>query len=354
MLKRGAKKTDRSLKLILSIVFSAALIQQSVPPVFAYTSLLNRTDRLSSSTISAIARHDVRFTITDFVNPVGSIRIEFCANDPLPEQPCTPPVGFDASSANLIGQSGETGFSIHANSDANNIILTRVPDVVSTPNVQYEFSNITNPSTIGTFFVRLYTFSSDDATGTAIQAGGIALSVNDQFNVSTEVLPFLRLCVAVTIVGFDCNTATSFFIDMGEFSLSQARVASTEIVAATNAPFGYSITVSGTTLTSGTNVITPLGVQAPSSPGNSQFGINLRANGSPAIGADPVGPGTASPAAAYNSPNNFRFVPGDVIASSPGTNDYRKFTVSYIANISGSQAPGIYATTLTFICLANF
>ena len=349
-------RTHYLLKLVTgTVLLTAALIFGSVPPsVYAATLLLNRSDMLSDSTVGAAAEHNLTFTITDVATPVGSILIEFCSNDPIPNTPCTAPNGFDASAASLDTQNGETGFSIHPNSTANSIILTRFPVLVSTADVEYIFSNITNPSDVGTFYIRLYTFSSEDASGTNIQEGGIALSANQLFNINTEVPPFLRFCASITIVGFDCSTANSFLIDLGEFSASSTKSAQSEMVAVTNAPSGLSISLSGTTITSGTNIITPLATQTASTPGNSQFGINLRANTSPSIGANPDGPGIAGVNPSYNTPNLYRYRPGDVVASSIGPNDYRKFTVSYIVNINSSQPPGIYATTITFICLANF
>lgn len=356
MRTRGAHQTYSFLKLSLgTALLSMALIIQSVPSsVSAATVLQNRVDRLSDGTVGATATHVVSFTITDFTTPVGSIRLEFCANDPIPDFPCTPPPGFDASAAVLDSQAGETGFSIHPTSNTNRIILSRLPVLVTTADVEYIFNGIVNPSNAGTFYIRLQTFSSDDATGTAVQAGGIALAVNELFNVSAEVPPFLRFCAGITIVNFDCATADSFLIDLGEFSQSLTRSAQSEMVAVTNAPSGFSISLSGTTLTSGTNVIQELSTQTASQAGTSQFGMNLRSNASPPVGAEPVGPGIAAVAAAYNSPNQYRFRAGDVVASSTGPNDYRKFTVSYIANVDAAQPPGIYATTITFICLANF
>lgn len=356
MQTRVSNKRNDSLKLALCLVsIVTALIIQSVPSsVYAATLLLNRTDKMSSGLINSVATHDVSFTITDFASPVGSILIEFCANDPLPGTSCTPPAGFDASSTLLASQSGETGFTIHPNSDANRIILTRFPVLVSNANVEYVFNNIVNPSVVGTFYGRLQTFSSDDATGTSIQEGGIALSVDNQFNVNTEVPPFLRFCAGVIITNYDCSSATSFLIDLGEFSTALTKTGQSQMVAVTNAASGLSITLSGTTLISGSNVITGLSSQTASVAGSSQFGINLRANASPSVGADPVGPGIATVNPNYNTPNLFRFQSGDIVASSATPNDYRKFTVSYIANINASQPPGVYATTITFICLANF
>ncbi len=250
MLKRGANKSNRSLKLILSIVsLVTALTIQLVPSsVIAATLLLNRADRLSTSQISAIANHNISFSITDFSTSVGSIAIEFCANSPIPSDPCTPPPGFDASTTVLTNQSGEVGFTIHASSNNNRIILTRVATIPTASDVSYVFNNITNPSALGTFYVRLQTFTADDATGTDIQSGGIALSTTDTFSVSTEVPPFLRFCASVTIVGFDCATANSFLVDLGEFSTSQTRFAQAEMMAVTNAASGLSISISGTTL----------------------------------------------------------------------------------------------------------
>jgi hypothetical protein len=357
MQARSAKKTDRFRKLIVSIVLLlTALIIQSVPSnyVHAATLLLNRKDKLSNNTASAAADHIITFTFSNFATPVGSIQIEFCSNDPIPSSPCVPPTGFDATGVVFANQAGETGFGLHANSNANNIILSRSATPPTSLNTQYEFQNIINPSVGGTFYVRLRTFTSTDATGISVQEGGIALSINDQFTVGTEVPPFLRFCAGVTIVNLDCSTANSFLIDLGEFSISQTKAAQSEMVAATNAPFGLSITINGTTLTSGNNTITALGAQTASSAGTSQFGINLRANSSPAIGADPTGPGAANPTAAYNIANQYRFQPGDVVATTNQTNDYRKFTVTYIANIDAAQQPGVYATTISFICLANF
>ncbi len=351
----GAKKTDRLHNPILGIVLlTTALIIQSVPFVFAGPLLTNRFDKTSSSQASAVASHLIGFGFTDMATPIGSVEFEFCSNDPIPENACIAPAGFDASAVTLDNQSGETGFSIHANSNANNIIITRVPSAPTVASSSYELNNITNPSALGTYFIRLRTFMADDATGAVVEQGGIALSIDERINVSTEVPPHLTFCVGTTISSFNCASASGFFIDLGELSTDDPKFASSQFMAATNAAFGYSVSVNGTSPTSGINVIPGLPVQAASSPGTSQFGINLRANSAPPEGNEPDGPGTASPTAVYGSANLFRFQTGDTLVSVPNSNDYRRFTVSYLVNISSSQQPGLYSTTLNYICLANF
>lgn len=309
---------------------------------------------MASSTAGAVTTHTVSFRITDFSTPVGSIEMQFCSNDPIPGNVCTAPTGFDINAVILSNQTGESGFIKYSTTN-NRLVLSRPPVLPSavTDSV-YELSNVTNPTVAGTFFVRLRTFSSTDATGSAIQEGGIALSIEPGLTLSSEVPPYLTFCVGITIVNLDCSSANSYLIDFGELSDTKVNKASSQFVSATNAASGYTVTLSGTSLTSGNNVIPGLVTQAGVIPGTSQFGLNLRSNSNPAIGDEPAGPGAAQPTAAYGTPNLYRFNPGDPIVSIGHSSDYRKFTVSYVANISKAQSPGVYATTITYICLANF
>jgi hypothetical protein len=125
------------------------------------------------------------------------------------------------------------------------------------------------------------------------------------------------------------------------------------MVAATNAEGGYNLRVIGGTMASGNNVL-PAMNGAPSQQGVSQFGINLRANTNPIIGQEVTGPGSAGIAAGYNQQNQFRYQSGDVLVSTADPDNFRKFTVSYIVNVASGQPGGVYATTLTYICLGNF
>lgn len=99
---------------------------------------------------------------------------------------------------------------------------------------------------------------------------------------------------------------------------------------------------------------------APST-GTEQFGMNLVDNSSPNIGSDPVrqpdntfANGEAAPG--YNSPNNFKYVVGDIIARS-GTGrawGQTNFTISYIANISNITQAGVYVMHHDLVVVATF
>jgi hypothetical protein len=123
---------------------------------------------------------------------------------------------------------------------------------------------------------------------------------------------------------------------------------------ATNATTGYSITVNGTTLTSGANTITALASQTASTQGNSQFGINLKANTVPSVGTEVAGAGTTTAAATYGTANQFRYVTGDAVATAASADAFRLFTVSYIANVAGNTPAGAYTTSLNYIATATF
>ena len=286
---------------------------------------------------------------------VGSIRLQLCTNDPFVGAPCTAPVGLDFTGATLISQSGMTGFSISAGTTANQLILTRAPSASVPGSVSYTLQNIHNPTTAGTVYGRLETFASTDATGADLDGAGLAVAyTSNALNISTYVPPYLLFCAGNTIQPYDCSTTQGNFIDLGNLTSTRTATGQTQLLAATNADFGYSIRVVGTTLTSGINTIPALQSPDVSRMGVSQFGLNLRANSTPSIGIDPQGNGTAAIASGYDSPNYYKFVSGDLLASTSAPDGYRLFTVSYIANITKSQPAGIYVSTLQYIALASF
>jgi hypothetical protein len=309
--------------------------------------------QLSSSEVGDISNYLLRFHLSTSGN-LGSIDIQFCANDPLIGDPCTVPGGFDAGATVLASQTGPTGFSISGASTVNDIILTRPTSFAPASAASYEFTGITNPSAPGSYYVRVQTFPNSLAIGTASDYGGIAIAFLNQVAISAEVPPFLMFCTGLTIPGFNCANAAGDFIDFGELSSGRASSGSSKMLVATNAGSGYNITVDGPTMASGVNVINGLTTNDVSRPGIGQFGFNLRANTTPPDGSNPTGPGTGNPTAPYNQPNFYRLNSGDVIVTNAGPEDLREFTSSYIVNVPASQAPGIYVTTLTYIALATF
>ncbi len=315
--------------------------------------LADRSLTLSDSRVGATAHYSFRFTPTT-TDQIQLIQLQICANDPFPGTPCTPPAGFDASAAGLMNQSGDTGFTVSNLSTANQIVLERPAAPSNAQPNNYEFSGIVNPLGEGSYYVRLQTFAGNDLSGTANGYGGIAFAINSGVDINATVPPFLLFCVGVTVQGFNCNAVAGNYINFGEFSPRQASQGTTQMLAATNAVGGYTIRVNGHTLTSGNNVIQALAGADISRPGVSQFGLNLRANSAPQGGQDVVGSGSGQPVGSYNQPNFFRFNPGDVVAASNAPDEARKYTTTYMVNVSHDQAPGVYVSTMSYIALGSF
>ncbi|MET1033281.1 MAG: hypothetical protein ABWX94_02170 [Candidatus Saccharimonadales bacterium] len=335
--------------VVLGFVFSAYF---GLIPRVSAEQLGSRSLRTESSIPSAVTRHSFTFSYGASGDSIASIMFEYCTS-PLVQIVCSAPTGMDATTATLTSQTGETGFSIF-DQQPNRIILARAaaqPPIVNPSS--YVFDAITNPSTIGAFYVRISTYTTTDGTGPYTDFGAVAGSTTQSVLISSEVPPILKFCVGITL-GNDCTTADDNFVDLGDMSVSRASRGSSQMIAATNAEFGLAIAAYGTTMTSGNNVIPALSSPTVSAPGNAQFGFNLRDNSDPDIGEEPNGLGISNPVAPYNIQNRYVFNSGDVVATSPAATDSRKFTSSYIVNISPSQPPGVYTATLTYICTATF
>jgi hypothetical protein len=314
----------------------------------------NRSLSLGDSKASVNTTHQISFTYVSAAS-IGSLEFEYCSNSPLPGTACTAPNGFDVTSAVLSSETGVVGYSVHTNTTANRIVLTRVAGAVPPSTAaQYLFSGVINPDAAGSYYLRIGTFASTDGTGARTDEGGVAFSINDPLTVAAYVPPFLLFCTATSIPTNNCSSAVGDFIDFGEFNSQTTSYATTQMIAATNGGDGYTITVSGTTMTSGNNIIDAPITPSTSQIGVSQFGFNLVNNSNPNVGANTVGAGSGLPTNDYDNVNRFMYNETDIVAESSLPTDINKYTVSYIVNIDENQAPGVYSTTLTYTALASF
>ncbi len=344
----------RWLVLVALAVFGiGGIIRQLSLPVYG-AQLGSREMRLTNNEVSAVSDYLLSIVLTT-PGTLGSITVQFCSNDPLQGTVCTAPNGFDDSAAVLSTQTGPGDFAINSSlTTANTLVLSRTAGAVGAIPLSFHFTGITNTSDAGPSYARVTTYASDDATGASSDYGGIAYSINNSLAISALVPPFLTFCTGITITGLNCANAAGDYLDLGELSSKQANKGTSQMLVATNAVDGYFVSVQGTTMTSGNNVIAALAANDVSRPGAAQFGMNLRANATPAVGNDPSGPGVAVPVATYNQPNSYRFVNGDTLVANSVPDDVRLYTASYIVNIAATQAAGVYVSTLTYICLASF
>lgn len=332
-----------------------------------------------------VVNHLFTFTIPTTGTAIGSIKFEYCttaANSPSVPT-CVTPTGMDSTlGATALGsESGASGFTLNKTTNGAPYLTKATAAIPGSGNLIYRLDNVRNPTTEGTFFVRISTYNSIDTTGSPIDTGTVAASTAEQIILNGTMPESLIFCTGADVqktAGVpDCTTATGGSITFNQlFSPTATATAISRMAASTNAGQGYVITVNGPTLTSGANTIAGIATPSASLIGTPQFGLNLRANTAAAAASFP---GTAPldsldidstsdgvnlngrPTTDYATPDTFKFVTGDPVADSnyntTGTadpSDAQIYTVSYIANVPGSQAAGTYTSTLTYICTPTF
>ncbi|CAN5413238.1 hypothetical protein BH10PAT4_BH10PAT4_1030 [soil metagenome] len=308
---------------------------------------------IGSSAPSASSSYTFTFTV-----PTSSLvrSAAFVACD-TPSGTCTMPAGFSASAAVAAQPTnlGDASGWVTTDSTATELRLSKAGNVANPTGSQtVVFSSVTNPSTANaTFFIRMTTYTNANWT-TAIDSGVVAASTAAQIAVSLQVDEALTFCTGTSITGTNCGTAAGSTVNLGIGSTTATSSGTSIMAASTNAANGYTITVSGATLTSGINTITALTSGATSSVGVKQFGLNLVANTTPSVGTGVTGSGTATAVGNYGTSNTFRLGTGESVATIGGVTNANTFTVSYIANIDGSTPAGNYTTTLTYVATPNF
>lgn len=403
-------KSFRLLKTlgILTVVGAIsvqAIFQTSVQASQIETrSLLLQANGSNGGSAPGVAvNHLFTFTVPTAGN-VGSVKIEYCTTAAdVGAQTCQAPPSMSAATATLGSETGITGMSI-TSATQNVVTLTRSPATAVSANtvVTYQLVGVVNPSALKadmvtpepnyTFFARISTYASTDASGTAVDRGTVAASTADPVHLTGTMPESLVFCTGATVpfkLGPDLVTYTTIPDCANATSAADIRFnqlfdpistasATSQMAASTNAGSGYVITVNGATLQSGENSISPIIVTAPSQPGTSQFGMNLKANSAGSLGvavgaevsplpADSVVGGVTYRGQAingYDVVDNYKYVSGDAVADSkngyvpgPGATaatDGQIFTVTYMVNVPGSQPAGDYSTTLTYICTPTF
>ena len=326
-----------------------------VVPAGATTRFENRSLFMNSVTPGATTSYKLSLDYMT-LEPVGSLDLQFCMS-PIPYDPCVKPQGLDITHATLGEQTGEVGFSLQVLSDTH-IILSRSSEMIVGIGSKstYTLENVVNPVDLPqSFSIRLKSHASQNATGPLIDFGSVRGDVGDGITIMTQVPPMLIFCAA-EVVDENCfSTNENYFSDMGTLSKDGTLTAQSQFAVGTNASAGFVVTANGEPLTAGTNVIDGVATPTQSRIGRNQFGINLVANNELNVGHDPEGTWTnALPTADYGQPNMYKYVSGDTIASSPNVSLIKKFTVSYIVNVSPSLRAGVYTTTINYIASGRF
>ncbi len=159
--------------------------------------------------------------------------------------------------------------------------------------------------------------------------------------------PSITFAISDNTVGFGTLSSSAFRCATGDGTGSASEVEAHNMTVNTNASSGYSLSVNGTTLTSGGNTIDAIGsTNTASSVGTEQFGLRMTATGG--VGS------VSSPYAASGFAFDTGSLPDEVASATSGNGVTTTYSVRYLGNISGATEPGSYTSTLTYIVTGNF
>jgi hypothetical protein len=373
----------------LAVIAFAFVVAAATPAllgtVFAAGQVQNRSIQMSNSTAGATGV-TYKVTFTPVAATAQSLVIDFCSNSAIIGAACTAPTGMNASTATLTTGTGTTNWVIGAGSASQVRITKGTGSALPATPIDFEIVGVTNYTTAGSFFARVYTYS--DATygtyanagsiGNDVDYGGFALSTTNAINITAIVQETLTFCVSKVAPTPGCTGLTSPDLVLGHGSpqvLDSTQIdtdtAHTQI--STNATSGAVVNMKNTSSTAcaglsrdggATCGITSIGafaaMQSGSASGTSAFGLNV-ANGTDQTGGGTfVGSSSAdtdygTAVGSYGMAAATFGTYGDPILTTDGTvcaNVDNQLT--FAATASTTTPAGVYTVTESLIATGTF
>lgn len=201
-------------------------------------------------------------------------------------------------------------------------------------------SQYINPSSANTYAIA--------ATAGPSDSGNITVTIlnDDQVSVSATVAQSITFTISDSSIGFGTLSSSAARYATGDTAGNSSETEAHTLVVGTNASNGYTLTLNGSTLTSGSDTIDAIGnTNTASSTGTEQFGVRFTASGgSGAVTAPYAAAGFAFDSAAFP----------DQVASASAATANTTYSARYLANISANTEAGSYSSTLTYLASANF
>jgi hypothetical protein len=241
--------------LAIAALFVGLLVPFVNPTAVDAAQVTVRSIEMESSEANVENDYVITFTVPDTgTQNIGSFRVEFCNNDPLPGTTCTnTAVGddvpqVDALAGNIATLSGSPSFdgeaiSLTAPSNGHrhlDFTLASATDITADEVFSVTVLDIDNPSNTtdtdnnNTFYARLYTYASTTPTAIANPVtgynneGGVAMSTAQIITIDARVQEILDFCVGtvITTTG-DCSTVSGNSIDLGVLDQTQVTESAT-------------------------------------------------------------------------------------------------------------------------------
>lgn len=147
--------------------------------------------------------------------------------------------------------------------------------------------------------------------------------------------------------------------NLGVLRTDQPATKTTKVQVRNHLSEGYMVQMVGDPPKYGDHTLNTPTTPTESTPGIEQFAVNVVANSTPQIGANPVQVpsgefsfGFVEPG--YDEADKFKYKSGDVIARSNSESGQTDYTISMIVNVSGQTPAGHYASDFSVVVIPIF
>ena len=350
----------KKITVLFLIIGVLAVNFEFIKPETAWAaSLTALSDTTSNLTASAVANHTIQFTSPTGVASGATIILTFDNSTSINASLDFNDIDFRYGATDVTLAAAPTGATIGVvRTSATVITFTNGTTVI--PASQVIIIKIGTNATVGGTGTRQITNGAVGTTtlrvtGTFGDTGVMSTTIvsNGVVTLSAEVLATLTFTISDNTIFFGNlkSSGSSCWAQGGDpGTITCPTVAEAEafnMTAGTNGTTGYTLSVKGTTLTSGGNTIAAQVTAAAPTIGAEQFGIRMNSSGG--IGAVPALYGTAGQYAfAANGTT------ASTVATASGPSATTTYSVRYMANISPVTEAGSYSAAHTYIATGNF
>lgn len=343
------------LTSLLTIAFVISSTSSFAGVVYA-ASLTSMSDVQTDLTEGALSSHDITFVTPSGIDAGETITLSFDNGTSISASLDTPDVSLSVDSAAQTVTVGANDSSTWGFVRTSSSVITISAQTSGTPaaagatirigigTVAGGTNRITN-GTAGTTILTIGgTFGDSGMIGEAVVSDSIV-------NITATVTPTITFELSDNTIGFGTLSSTNARYASGDTNGSATDTVAHTMSIATNAPGGYSISIQGATLTSGSYTIDAIGGSAASSsPGTEQFGIYATESGGTNNSVTSKYSDDVTPMFAYAATD----VSSDTLGVGTSATDTATYSVHYIANISGSTEPGSYVANIVYVATPQY
>ncbi len=349
---------DRFTSQLLAVVLSLAVaLVASVPFHILEAAVLTAvSDTMSSQKINATSTHSIKFTTpTGAADNTDTIVIAFPSGFSFVGK-ATSSITFThgattgLENVEYIGEVGSsTAWSATFTGTASTTLtLTAPSDGVGTAAIGagakviigLSRASSTNPGSANSYSIAIMGAFGDTGTTT------VSIVNDDQVAIDATVAQSITFSISDNTISFGTLSSGAARYASGTALGEASEVEAHNLIVGTNASNGYTVTASGTTLTSGADTIDAIGAaNTASGVGTEQFGLRMTASGgNGAVAAPYAAAGFAFDSAAFP----------DTVATSTVASANTTYSVRYISNITSNTEAGSYTSTVTYTAAANY